>query len=104
MPIVGNDIFQGRTCSLFLLQASQFVKMIEAFEKEEGEERKELKMKKLEKIIGGFVYEDKSCIQPRFETDTAMVNPRLITRKRRRICSTDEEEPPPPGCDVAEGR
>jgi hypothetical protein len=108
MPIVGNDIFQGRTCSLFLLQASQFVKMIEFFEKEEVEERKALKMKKLEKIIGGSVHEDKSCILPRFETDTAMVNPRFIARKRQRICSSDDEaerdEPPPPGCDVAEGR
>jgi hypothetical protein len=35
MPIVGNDTFPSRTRSLFLLQASQFVQIIEAFEKEE---------------------------------------------------------------------
>jgi hypothetical protein len=104
MPVSGNPTFMGRTCSLFAIQSSQLVKMIEDFEKEEQEEKKAEKMRKLEKIIGAMAHEDK----PRIETDTAVVTPRLITRKRQRIYSSDEEaerdEPPPPGCDVPEGR
>jgi hypothetical protein len=98
------------TCSLFATQASQLVKLIEAFEKEEQDEKKAERMKKLEIIVGVKLLEQQidACSSSGVEKDTAMIKPRFTARKRQRIYSTDDEadrdEPPPPGSDVVEDR